>query len=80
VAVWPPLEVPHLLRKAIVWNASEQLKLGKQFDRVVEEVRGDLKVVECREAAGRVVLERSVQVVVRILIARHAVESMRIIR
>jgi hypothetical protein len=58
-------------REAIVWNASEQLELRKHFDCMVEEVRCNLKVVERSEATDYVVLDRSVQEVVRIINARH---------
>ena len=70
------LEFFHLLRETIGWNASEQPELRKHLDCMVEEIRCNLKVVERSEATGYVVLERSVQVVVRIVDARHGAESM----
>jgi hypothetical protein len=74
------LEFLHLLCEAIGWNESEQLKLRKHFDRMVEEVPCNLKVVERSEATGEVLLERPVQKVVSIIEARHGTESMRVIR
>jgi hypothetical protein len=70
------LEFFHLLRETIGWNASEQPELRKHLDCMVEEIRCNLKVIERSEATGYVVLERSVQVVVRIVDARHGAESM----
>jgi hypothetical protein len=71
VTIGFPLEFFHLLREAIGWNASEQPELRKHLDCMVEEIRCNLKVIERSEATGYVVLERSVQVVVQIVDARH---------
>ena len=76
MAIWLPLEFPHLLREAILWNVPEQLKLSKHLDRMVEEVGCNLKVVERSEATAYVVLERSVKIVERIVYAHHTAESM----
>jgi hypothetical protein len=50
VTIGLPLELFHLLREAIGWNASEQPELGKHLYRMVEEVRCNLKVIEHSEA------------------------------
>ncbi len=71
VTVRLPLESLRLLRDAIGWNASKQPELRKHLDRVVEEIRCNLKIIERSEASGYVVLERSVQVMVRIVDAGH---------
>ena len=60
MAIRLPLEFPHLLREAVLWNAPEELKLSKHLDRMVEEVGCNLKVIERSEATAYVVLERSV--------------------
>jgi hypothetical protein len=71
-----PLKFRHFVREAIVRDAPEQLKLSKHFNRVVEEIRCNLQVVERCEATGKVVFERSIQEVVRILNTWHRTKSM----
>src|SRR6266498_595404 len=75
VAIRLLLVLLHFRHEAIVLKASEQLELRKHFDRMVEEVRCNLEIVERSEATGYVILDRSVQEVVRIIHARHRPKS-----